>query len=653
MLSLRSRKNLFSLAAFGALGAFMVPSQAQAQTTGWSLDRYEPTPVGDPFFASEHPTYTGGRTFAFRAGLTFDYAHNPLVVRATNTSGGEDVTRVVSDMAVLHIQAAIALWDRLGINLSLPLGMYQAGERSVAGLSASSAAALGDIRLGARVRLFGEADRDPVSLHLGAQLFINAGALGVAPGTMMTDDGFRGRFNATLAGRGGPVRWSFGLGAHLRQRSLTVAGTDIGSDLFANAALGFVALDNRLTVGPELWASTVLADAFEQKHLNVEALLGAHYLIADTILVGAGIGPGLTYGAGTPAWRGLLNVAYAPANRVEAPPPPADTDNDGVIDPDDVCPTTPQGAHPDPTRRGCPLADTDNDGVFDNEDQCVTEPQGANPDPARRGCPRRDTDGDGVFDDEDQCVNEPQGATPDPDRRGCPDGDEDHDGVLNHVDQCRTVPQGPYPDPERAGCPIPDRDCDTVADAVDRCPDQPGVPSSNPARNGCPNGLTIAEYGQIRILRPVNFATNSADVASVATNATILNAVAEALRASTSIRRMSVEGHTDDVGNDGANQDLSNRRAESVMNWLVAHGIDASRLESHGFGESRPLVPIAGMQEHTVAIRGARAQNRRVMFIVVDPPLEGGTTGGPGGSSGPRTEAITRPGCVRQPPPSP
>ena len=645
MRSLRSRSSLLVLAASGVLGAFMVPSQAQAQTTGWSLDRYEPTPVGDPFFASEHPTYTGGRTFAFRAGLTFDYAHNPLVVRATNTSGGEDVTRVVSDMAVLHIQAAIALWDRLGINLSLPLGMYQAGERSVAGLSASSAAALGDIRLGARVRLFGEADRDPVSLHLGAQLFINAGALGVAPGTMMTDDGFRGRFNATLAGRGGPVRWSFGLGAHLRQRSLTVAGTDIGSDLFANAALGFVALDNRLTVGPELWASTVLADAFEQKHLNVEALLGAHYLIADTILVGAGIGPGLTYGAGTPAWRGLLNVAYAPANRVEAPPPPADTDNDGVIDPDDVCPTTPQGAHPDPTRRGCPLADTDNDGVFDNEDQCVTEPQGAAPDPARRGCPRRDTDGDGVFDDEDQCVNEPQGATPDPERRGCPDGDEDHDGVLNHADQCRTVPQGPYPDASRPGCPIPDRDCDTVIDSEDRCPTEPGVPSTDPTRNGCPSRQVRMEYGQIVILENVYFAIDRDRILS--RSEAVLSAVADALRAAPYIRRVRVEGHTDDTNTDEYNLDLSQRRANNVRAWLLAHGIDGGRLEARGYGESRPVRPVEGLRPSELIT--ARALNRRVVFTVIDPAPGSETAGGGQGPGGSAPEVQSRPGCVRQP----
>ncbi len=293
---------------------------------------------------------------------------------------------------------------------------------------------------------------------------------------------------------------------------------------------------------------------------------------------------------------------------------PLDTDSDGVLDPDDLCVDVPQGDHPDPARRGCPLGDTDRDGVLNPDDQCVDVPQGDHPDPARRGCPLADTDRDGVFDNEDQCVNEPQGEHPDPARRGCPDGDADSDGVLNAADQCRDVPAGAHPDPARAGCPLPDRDGDTIVDPQDHCPDQPGAPHPDPNRNGCP-GLVRISGCNIQINSPVFFATNRDQI--LPRSFPVLQAVGDALRATPDIRRVSVEGHTDDVGDDGRNMDLSNRRAASVQRWLADHQVEAGRLESHGFGETRPLRPVTGLRGR--AQRDARSQNRRVDFRIVDP----------------------------------
>ena len=92
----------------------------------------------------------------------------------------------------------------------------------------------------------------------------------------------------------------------------------------------------------------------------------------------------------------------------------------------------------------------------------------------------------------------------------------------------------------------------------------------------------------MRINRPVFFATNS-DRILPASNA-VLTAVAEALRATPEIRRVNVEGHTDDVGDDTANLELSRRRAASVVQWLSTRGrIDAARFTSEGFGETRPV----------------------------------------------------------------
>jgi OmpA-OmpF porin, OOP family len=72
--------------------------------------------------------------------------------------------------------------------------------------------------------------------------------------------------------------------------------------------------------------------------------------------------------------------------------------------------------------------------------------------------------------------------------------------------------------------------------------------------------------------------------------------------------RVSVEGHTDNVGSDAYNEGLSVRRAKAVFDYLVRQGIDGSRLTSVGYGESRPAA--------TNDTNEGRAQNRRVDLVV-------------------------------------
>jgi outer membrane protein OmpA-like peptidoglycan-associated protein len=275
-----------------------------------------------------------------------------------------------------------------------------------------------------------------------------------------------------------------------------------------------------------------------------------------------------------------LRVPSAPpAQRVQPEPPPIDTDMDGLLDPDDRCPRTPRGAHPDPSRPGCPGIDRDADGIFEPQDRCPEQAQGPHPDPARTGCP---------------------------------DDDDDRDAVFNSADVCRQVPAGAHPDPSRAGCPLPDRDGDSVPDATDHCPDQPGAPSREPDRNGCP-GLVRVQNGMIQILAPVYFASNRDTI--LHRSFPVLDAVTDAIRSSPEMRRIVVEGHTDDVGDAQANMTLSQRRAWSVVEFIHERGVEASRLRAAGFGESRPVRAVEGLRG--AALREARAQNRRVDFRIV------------------------------------
>ena len=67
---------------------------------------------------------------------------------------------------------------------------------------------------------------------------------------------------------------------------------------------------------------------------------------------------------------------------------------------------------------------------------------------------------------------------------------------------------------------------------------------------------------------------------------------------------MAIEGHTDSLGDDEYNQDLSERRAQSVVDFLTDAGVDPSRLQAVGYGESDPVADNA--------TEAGRRENRRV-----------------------------------------
>ena len=70
-----------------------------------------------------------------------------------------------------------------------------------------------------------------------------------------------------------------------------------------------------------------------------------------------------------------------------------------------------------------------------------------------------------------------------------------------------------------------------------------------------------------------------------------------------------IEGHTDNVGNDDSNLRLSKYRARACMDYLIAKGIDPSRMRSEGYGETMPIE-----SNQTAA---GRAENRRVEFKII------------------------------------
>ncbi len=136
-------------------------------------------------------------------------------------------------------------------------------------------------------------------------------------------------------------------------------------------------------------------------------------------------------------------------------------------------------------------------------------------------------------------------------------------------------------------------------------PVPPATAAAAPPPPPSPTRAVVTDE-QIVVLEPILFETGKATIRprSYAT----LDQVVQVMRDRSGIR-VRIEGHTDSVGGEGANEKLSQRRAESVRVYLVDHGVARERLEAIGYGEARPIA--------SNATREGRAQNRRTEFHIV------------------------------------
>ncbi len=207
-----------------------------------------------------------------------------------------------------------------------------------------------------------------------------------------------------------------------------------------------------------------------------------------------------------------------------------------------------------------------------------------------------DADGDGVVDDKDKCPDTPAGAEVDAD--GC-ELDSDGDGVVDSRDRCPGTPPGAEVDAD--GCEIiGDSDGDGVPDDRDRCP---GTPKGTRVdADGCP----VLTTGAVIKLTGVEFEFDSATLRPE--SRTRLDSDAETLLGSPGVR-VEIAGHTDSVGSDAYNQTLSQKRAESVREYLLSQGVSSSQLTARGYGESNPAASNDTDE--------GRAENRRVEMSVL------------------------------------
>ncbi len=367
---------------------------------------------------------------------------------------------------------------------------------------------------------------------------------------------------------------------------------------FVFIGIGIASFDPDLTIDPANFQygggiEKYLKD--EKSSLGVPAGLGLTYTASDLIDISLAFSKTYTFTDNLDGWTVNINDNYPFVSAgisfyfggkkkeevkvIAPPPPPADTDGDGLNDIDE------ETIHKtDPRNR-----DTDGDGLIDGD-----EVKNYKTDPLNK-----DTDGDRLTDGDEVLRHRTDPLKKDTDGDGCSDGDE----VLDmRTDPLKT-----------------DTDGDGLTDCDERNiyrtnplvmdTDGDGVNDGKEVRDGTDplkaDVLKVEQGGRI-VLEGINFETNKADI--LPESEEILMRAYQTMRTNPTLK-VEIGGHTDDVGRDAANQKLSERRANSVRNWLVQKGVDGARITTRGYGETQPMVPNDSAEN--------RARNRRIEFKVV------------------------------------
>ncbi len=184
--------------------------------------------------------------------------------------------------------------------------------------------------------------------------------------------------------------------------------------------------------------------------------------------------------------------------------------------------------------------------------------------------------------------------------------DSDSDGVPDYADRCLREPEDLDAFQDEDGCPEADNDKDGVADDDDECPDDAEERGGD--RDGCPDRpRVVIRRGKMVIYGKVLFPLESANL--LPRNGALIDEMARALEEHPGLRRVEIEGHTDNSGEGDYNVKLSQERAEVVKRALERRAVDGKRLVPRGYGEQRPVAPNV--------TRAGRAKNRRVEFTIL------------------------------------
>jgi large repetitive protein len=583
LLAARRRRGVGLLSALGVIGAAGV---VQAETRNLDTTLFDPTPATQ---------VTGLQSQSADVGKDGDYAVSAMLTYGDNLlvlDAPQNDYNVIDNREVLLLGGAYAFGKRFEAGLRMPLYL-QSGQ------------ATGNQMDMFQVVKINSAVRGDATVHAKA----NGGATEFAGG----DLSYGGLFSLSIPTRSGdefagtnmPQARLIGLATLTKGRAIIqvnagaiIRSKEVYSTYVQRSGGTFAAgmsyrLADKLWVGGEVFGNFIPGahisqtdpDGPRSADVPVEGLAELTFRMSRTANLGLALGRGLTDGVGTSNVRGALMFSFIPGADPIVPLPkkihvegPNDKDGDGVKDKLDACPNEAEDKDMFEDGDGCPDVDNDNDGISDEKDKCALDAEDRDRFEDEDGCPERDNDNDGVLDDQDKC----------------PLAAEDKDGFQ-----------------DMDGCAEPDNDGDGIVDKADKCPQEAESINGNNDDDGCPDrgdALVVLSPDRLDLLDNVKFEGSGAKLARGSKN--ILGQIGATLRAHPELLRIRLTAHVQPSGNPTKDQKLSEERAKAVREWLVDWGIDPLRLQSSGFGGSKPLVDPKS--------RGAEAINDRFELIVLE-----------------------------------
>ena len=581
----------------------------------------------------------------FGGFLYLHYDKDPFVRESDDGSEEKILGNVFYGDAVF----SMGIIRNLEIGLVLPFSLYSSSEGSATDVSSFS---LGDLRLGLKYAL-------PLG-KLGLGFTLNAYLPTGDKESFNSSDGVNIQPGFLLDYRLDKVLLAFNMSYMMKLSDAEMGDVNLNDELgFKFGGKYFITDDIEAML--ELFGAFQAANPFEKKEETpLELLASANYYLGNIKLNG-GVPVGLVSGVGTPLFRILVGAGYVQRDN--------DRDKDGILNKDDKCPDRAEDKDGFEDTDGCPDLDDDKDGILDAQDKCKNDAEDKDGFEDEDGCPDLDNDKDGIADKDDKCPNEAELVNNIEDEDGCPEKDTDKDGILDPVDKCVDVAEDMDNFEDEDGCPDLDNDKDGIVDSDDKCPnkaedidkfeDEDGCPDLDNDKDGkpdtedkCPNKAEVyngykdadgcpdkgkqlvkinIETKKIEILQKVFFKSGSARINPKSYK--LLKAVASTIKNSTDIKKIIVEGHTDDLGRAKNNKKLSQRRAESVVKYLTKQGVSKEKLSAKGWGEEKPLAAVKSLIKKSKdkkaykwkerktfkkKLKKNRSTNRRVEFVIAE-----------------------------------
>jgi outer membrane protein OmpA-like peptidoglycan-associated protein len=261
-----------------------------------------------------------------------------------------------------------------------------------------------------------------------------------------------------------------------------------------------------------------------------------------------------------------------------------DSDGDGVNDSEDPCPSNAEDYDGFQDDDGCPDNDNDKDKIFDAKDKCPDDPEDKDGFKDDDGCPDPDNDGDGILDKDDNCPNEPENFNGYEDSDGCPD-------ILSNLQN------------------IQDTDKDGFLDEVDKCPNQAETFNAFEDDDGCPDSITIVDTTTVKQMTIDTAAVKEIAIDTATVKEIVLNAVNLFDYRGTELKptanaeldqvfshlekdpfiKWMVESYTDNNGKPDSLKNLSQKRAVSVVRYLIDKGLPSFMFKISAKGSESPI----------------------------------------------------------------